>query len=168
MVGMRIGPYELKAVLDEGGMGVVFLAEQKEPLRRKVALKLVKPGMDSQDILNRFSAERQALALMDHPYIARALDAGTSPDGHPYFVMEYVDGIPITHYCDEKRLGTDDHLRLFRMACDACPPEGCDPSLADGITIHERPARATSSTPVEAPDSSYTGKETSRTVARSC
>ncbi|MGE5360669.1 MAG: protein kinase domain-containing protein [Bacteroidales bacterium] len=115
----RIGPYRIVRVLGEGGMGVVYLAEQEEPIERRVALKLVKPGCDSRDVLRRFDAERQALALMDHPGIARVLDAGIGPGGRPYFVMEYVAGIPITDYCDRNRLGTAERLELFLPVCAA-------------------------------------------------
>jgi eukaryotic-like serine/threonine-protein kinase len=101
--GTRIGPYKLLEAIGEGGMGVVYLAEQTEPVRRKVALKVIKPGMDSAQVIARFEAERQALALMDHPNIARVLDAGTTDAGRPYFVMELVHGIPITDYCDQAR-----------------------------------------------------------------
>jgi serine/threonine protein kinase len=99
-----IGPYTLLQPLGEGGMGLVYLAEQREPLVRRVALKLIKPGMDTREVLARFEAERQALALMDHPNIARVLDAGLGPGERPYFVMEYVSGVPITDYCDQHRL----------------------------------------------------------------
>ena len=90
--------------IGEGGMGVVFVAEQGQPVRRKVALKVIKPGMDTKTVVARFEAERQALALMDHPNIAKVLDAGTTDSGRPYFVMELVRGIPITEYCDQNKL----------------------------------------------------------------
>jgi eukaryotic-like serine/threonine-protein kinase len=102
--GMAVGPYTLLEQLGAGGMGTVFLARQTEPVKRQVALKLIKSGMDSKAVLARFEAERQALALMDHPNIARALDAGATASGQPYFVMELVKGVPITRYCDEQRL----------------------------------------------------------------
>ena len=95
-VGTMIGPYKLMEQIGEGGFGLVFVAEQQEPVRRKVALKIIKPGMDSRQVIARFEAERQALALMDHPNIARVHDAGTTEDGRPYFVMELVKGVPIT------------------------------------------------------------------------
>ena len=114
-----IGRYKLLQKLGEGGMGVVYLAEQSQPVSRRVALKIVKPGMDSQEVLARFEAERQALALMDHPNIARVLDAGTTDGGLPYFVMELVKGIPITAYCDEKRLSPKERLELFLPICQA-------------------------------------------------
>jgi len=117
--GGRIGRYELLNVLGEGGMGIVYLAEQKEPIRRRVALKVIKPGMDSKRVIARFEAERQALALLDHPNIAQVYDAGTTDGGRPYFVMEYVQGLPITEYCDRHKLSIDDRLTLFQQVCDA-------------------------------------------------
>ena len=96
-----IGPYKLREQVGEGGMGVVFVAEQERPVRRKVALKIIKPGMDSKEVVARFEAERQALALMDHPNIAKVYDAGSTESGRPYFVMELVRGMPITEYCDK-------------------------------------------------------------------
>jgi serine/threonine protein kinase len=102
--GTRIGPYKLLQQIGEGGMGVVFMAEQTQPVQRRVALKIIKPGMDSRQVIARFEAERQALALMDHPNIAKVLDAGATETGRPYFVMELVKGRPITPYCDEHRL----------------------------------------------------------------
>ena len=143
--GTVIGRYKLKEQIGEGGMGVVYVAEQTEPVRRKVALKIIKPGMDSRQVIGRFEAERQALALMDHPNIAKVFDAGTtgekgvrthlperpegcsaqmSPDpffatGRPYFVMELVRGMPITDYCDQVQLGTDGRLELFTKVCQA-------------------------------------------------
>ena len=100
-------------------MGLVYLAEQREPLVRRVALKLIKPGMDTREVLARFEAERQALALMDHPSIARVLDAGLGPGDRPYFVMEYVAGIPITDYCDRHRLPNAERLPIFLQVCAA-------------------------------------------------
>jgi serine/threonine-protein kinase len=117
--GTIIGPYTLIERIGEGGMGIVYLAEQAEPLRRRVALKVIKPGMDSEQVLARFEAERQALALMDHPNIARVHDAGTTPAGRPYFVMERVEGVPVTRYCDEARLTPRQRLELFIPACQA-------------------------------------------------
>ncbi len=117
--GNRVGPYKLLQQIGEGGMGTVFMAEQEHPVRRRVALKLIKPGMDSQAVIARFEAERQALAMMDHPNIARVLDAGTTDTGHPYFVMELVNGIPITRYCDENKLSTQERLALFVPVCQA-------------------------------------------------
>jgi serine/threonine protein kinase len=98
--GARIGPYKLLQEIGQGGMGAVYMAEQDKPVRRRVALKIIKPGMDTRQVVARFEAERQALALMDHPNIAKVLDAGTTESGRPYFVMDLVKGIPITQYCD--------------------------------------------------------------------
>lgn len=118
-LGSMIGPYQLKELLGEGGFGLVFSAEQQPPLHRHVALKLIKPGMDSGEIIARFKAERQALALMDHPHIATVYDAGTTEAGHPYFVMELVQGRAITEYCDLHQLTTQDRLTLFITVCQA-------------------------------------------------
>ncbi|WP_164013389.1 serine/threonine-protein kinase [Pyxidicoccus trucidator] len=115
----RIGGYKVVQRLGEGGMGEVFLAAQSEPVRRLVAVKVVKPGMDSREVLARFDAERQALALMSHPHIARILDAGATEAGRPYFVMEYVPGVPLTRYCDEAGLGVEARLRLMQDVCAA-------------------------------------------------
>jgi eukaryotic-like serine/threonine-protein kinase len=117
--GTVIGPYKLMEQIGEGGFGLVFVAEQQQPIRRKVALKIIKPGMDSREIIARFEAERQALALMDHPNIARVFDAGTTNSGRPYFVMELVKGISIVDYCDSKLLATRDRLELFVSVCQA-------------------------------------------------
>jgi hypothetical protein len=116
--GAVIGRYHLLQKIGEGGMGEVWLAEQKEPVRRRVALKLVKAGMDTREVVARFESERQALALMDHPAIAKVLDAGSTPQGGPYFVMEYVAGVPITTYCDNHRLNTRERLDLFMHVCE--------------------------------------------------
>ncbi len=113
-----IGPYRLLEVLGQGGMGEVWLAEQKQPVRRRVALKLIKAGMDTREFVTRFESERQALALMDHPAIAKVFDAGSTPQGRPYFVMEYVAGIPITDYCDKHKLTTRQRLELFILVCE--------------------------------------------------
>jgi serine/threonine protein kinase/WD40 repeat protein len=113
------GPYKLLEEVGEGGMGTVWVAEQLQPVRRRVAIKLVKPGMDTRQILSRFDAERQALALMDHPHIAKVYDGGRAEDGRPYFVMEYVPGKPITEYCDEARLSVEERLKLFIQVCRA-------------------------------------------------
>ena len=118
-IGRVIDRYTLKAVLGEGGFGVVYHAEQVEPVRREVALKLIKPGMDSKAVLARFESERQALALMDHPGVARILDGGMTEEGHPYFVMEYVKGIPITKFCDSNRLGVRERIEIFMDICVA-------------------------------------------------
>ncbi len=115
--GTVIGPYKLLQLLGEGGMGAVFLAEQTQPVQRQVALKIIKPGMDSRQVIARFEAERQALALMDHPSIARVYDAGTTESGRPYFVMELVKGMPITTYCDEQHLTPRERLELFVRVC---------------------------------------------------
>jgi serine/threonine protein kinase/WD40 repeat protein len=117
--GMVIGPYKLLRQIGAGGMGVVYLAEQTHPVQRHVALKLIRPGMDSGQVLARFEAERQALALMDHPHIAHVLDAGTTASGRPYFVMELVKGIPITKYCDDRRLTPRERLQLLLPVCQA-------------------------------------------------
>jgi WD40 repeat protein/serine/threonine protein kinase len=118
-VGLVIGPYKLLEQIGGGGMGVVFMAEQLRPVRRKVALKIIKPGMDSRQVIARFEAERQALTMMDHPNIAKVLDAGTTDAGRPYFVMELVKGIPITDYCDQARLTPRQRLELFVTVCHA-------------------------------------------------
>ena len=112
--GTVIGPYKLMQQIGEGGMGVVYMAEQQQPVRRKVALKIIKPGMDSRQVIARFEAERQALALMDHPNIAKVLDAGTTDSGRPYFVMELVKGMPIIDYCDQQQLTANE--RRLRQA----------------------------------------------------
>jgi len=115
--GSRIGRYELISILGEGGMGIVYLAEQRHPIRRQVALKVIKPGMDSKRVIARFEAERQALALLDHQNIAHVYDAGTTEAGRPYFVMEFVKGLSITEHCDRHTLTIEDRLNLFRKVC---------------------------------------------------
>jgi serine/threonine protein kinase/tetratricopeptide (TPR) repeat protein len=115
----RIGPYRLGPPLGQGGMGVVYAATQEAPLRREVALKLIKPGMDSAGVIARFDAERQALALMDHPFIARVFDAGTAASGRPYFVMELVEGAPLAAFCAREKLGVRERLELFLRVCQA-------------------------------------------------
>lgn len=117
--GDRISHYELVAVVGEGGFGTVWHARQHEPIRREVALKLVKPGMDSREILKRFEAEKQTLALMEHPNIAGVLDAGTTTSGRPFFVMELIQGLPITEYCDSRKLSIRERLELFIPVCHA-------------------------------------------------
>jgi serine/threonine protein kinase/tetratricopeptide (TPR) repeat protein len=117
--GTVIGPYKLLEQIGEGGMGTVWMAEQTDPIQRPVAVKVIKEGMDSRQVLARFDAERQALALMEHPHIAKVLDAGRTPTGRPYFIMELVKGRPITNYCDEHRLGVRDRLILFGDVCRA-------------------------------------------------
>src|SRR5213082_2803853 len=115
--GDRIGRYKLLQQIGEGGCGAVYMAEQTEPVRRRVALKVIKLGMDTKQVIARFEAERQALALMDHPNIAKVLDAGATETGRPYFVMELVRGIKITEYCDQNKLSTDERLKLFVQVC---------------------------------------------------
>src|SRR5436190_201939 len=117
--GTLIGPYKLLEQIGEGGMGVVYVSEQTEPVRRRVALKIIKPGMDTKQVIARFEAERQALAMMDHPNIAKVLDAGATETGRPYFVMELVRGLPITEYCDQQRLSIPERLELFVLVCRA-------------------------------------------------
>ena len=117
--GAKIGPYKLLQQIGEGGMGVVYMAEQEHPVRRKVALKIIKPGMDSRQVVARFEAERQALAVMDHTNIAKVFDAGTTESGRPYFVMELVHGVPITDYCDANQLTPRERLELFVPVCQA-------------------------------------------------
>jgi WD40 repeat protein len=116
--GTVIGRYQLLELIGEGGMGLVYLAEQKEPVRRKVALKIIKPGMDSKQVIARFEAEKQALAVLDHPNIAHVFDAGCTETGRPYFVMEHVKGMSITRYCDEHKLTIEQRLRLFEQVCE--------------------------------------------------
>jgi serine/threonine protein kinase len=117
--GARIGRYKLLRILGEGGMGIVYLAEQQGSIRRRVALKVIKPGMDSKRVLARFEVERQALALLDHLNVANVYDAGTTESGRPYFVMEYVKGLPITDYCDHHKLTIEQRLKLFQQVCHA-------------------------------------------------
>ena len=118
-VGTLIGPYKLLEQIGEGGMGVVYMADQQKPVRRRVALKIIKAGMDTRQVIARFEAERQALAIMDHSNIARVLDAGATDSGRPYFVMELVRGIPITEYCDRNNLPVHERLELFVQVCHA-------------------------------------------------
>src|SRR5712664_2607166 len=117
--GDRIGRYKLLQQIGEGGCGVVYMAEQEEPVRRRVALKVIKLGMDTKQVIARFEAERQTLAMMDHPNIAKVLDAGATDTGRPYFVMELVRGIKITDYCDQNNLSTEERLKLFTQVCQA-------------------------------------------------
>jgi eukaryotic-like serine/threonine-protein kinase len=114
------GRYKLLQQIGEGGMGSVWMADQTEPVKRRVAVKLIRVQQgNSRTILSRFEAERQAIALMDHPHIAKLLDAGTTPDGSPFFVMELVKGIPLNEYCDAHKLGIRDRLQLFAQVCSA-------------------------------------------------
>src|SRR5438093_13096888 len=117
--GDRIGHYKLLQQIGEGGCGVVYMAEQEAPVRRRVALKIIKLGMDTKSVIARFEAERQALALMDHPNIAKVFDAGATETGRPFFVMELVRGIKITDYCDQNNLTTGQRLELFAQVCHA-------------------------------------------------
>src|SRR5438128_5755377 len=117
--GDNIGRYKLLQQIAEGGCGIVYMAEQAEPVRRRVALKVIKLGMDTKQVVARFEAERQALALMDHPNIAKVLDAGATEAGRPYFVMELVRGVKMTDYCDEANLSTRERLDLFIQVCHA-------------------------------------------------
>ena len=118
-VGQQVGRYKLLQRIGEGGFGTVYMAQQHEPIRRKVALKVIKLGMDTKAVIARFDAERQALAIMDHPHIAKILDGGVTGDGRPYFVMELVSGVPITTYCDDNKLSISDRLGLFVNVCEA-------------------------------------------------
>jgi len=117
--GERIGRYKLLQKIGEGGMGVVYMAEQEEPVRRRVALKIIKLGMDTKSVIARFEAERQALALMDHLNIAKVLDGGATDAGRPYFVMELVHGVPITEFCDKNQLSVQERIKLFIPVCQA-------------------------------------------------
>ena len=117
--GEQIGPYKLLRILGEGGYGIVYLAERQRPIKRRVALKVIKPGMDTKQVIARFEAERQALALLDHPNIAHVFNAGTTEAGRPYFAMEYVKGVPITEHCDRYKLTIEERLKLFLSVCEA-------------------------------------------------
>ncbi|HUU95655.1 MAG TPA: serine/threonine-protein kinase [Phycisphaerae bacterium] len=119
LVGQHIGQYHIIRKVGEGGMGIVYEAQQKQPVRRHVALKLIKIGMDTNEVIARFESERQALALMNHPNVARVLDAGATEQGRPYFLMEFVSGVPITNHCDDHKLDIEERLDLFRRVCDA-------------------------------------------------
>src|SRR5882724_2953926 len=119
MAGMRVGRYRLLRQLGEGGCGVVYLAEQEEPVRRRVAFKVIKLGMDTKNVIARFDAERQALAMMDHPNIAKVLDGGVTESGRPYFVLELVQGVKITTYCDKEEMAASQRLKLFIQVCQA-------------------------------------------------
>src|SRR5215469_5336630 len=117
--GDVIGRYKIRETLGEGGCGTVYVAEQTEPVRRRVALKIIKPGMDTRSVIARFEAERQALAMMDHPNIAKVFDAGATESGRPFFVMELIRGVKITDYCDQNSLSTPERLGLFVQVCQA-------------------------------------------------
>src|SRR5205823_5393630 len=117
--GSIVGPYKLLQKIGEGGFGTVFMAEQEKPVRRMVAVKIIKAGMDTAEVIARFESERQALALMDHPNIARVLDADATESGRPYFVMELVKGVPITEFCDKNHLPPAARLKLFIDVCHA-------------------------------------------------
>ncbi|MFM7718054.1 MAG: serine/threonine protein kinase, partial [Actinomycetota bacterium] len=117
--GDAVGPYKLVSKIGEGGFGEVWMAERREPFTQRVALKLIKPGMDSRSVIARFEQERQALAMMNHPHIAKVLDGGLTKEGRPYFAMEYVKGDPITEFCDARKLGVRERLALFAQACEA-------------------------------------------------
>src|SRR5206468_10720079 len=112
-------PYFIIQLIGEGGMGSVYKAEQRQPIRRTVAIKVIKLGMDTREVIARFESERQALALMNHPNVARVIDAGATDTGRPYFVMEYVPGDPITSFCDRQKYPVQQRLELFTQACDA-------------------------------------------------
>ncbi len=117
--GALIGRYKILETIGEGGFGIVYVAEQREPVKRRVALKIIKLGMDTRQVVARFEAERQALALMDHPNIAKVFDAGATDTGRPYFVMELVKGVPITHYCEQEKTEVTEKLKLFIQICHA-------------------------------------------------
>ncbi|MHC4962702.1 MAG: serine/threonine protein kinase, partial [Planctomycetota bacterium] len=119
IIGTVIGRYKLLQQIGEGGFGIVYMAEQEHPIRRRVALKIIKLGMDTKQVVARFEAERQALAMMDHPNIAKVLDAGATDTGRPYFVMEYINGTPITEYVDQEKIGIEGRLKLFIQVCEA-------------------------------------------------
>jgi serine/threonine protein kinase/formylglycine-generating enzyme required for sulfatase activity len=144
----RIGPYRILGVLGEGGMGVVYAAEQREPIYRRVALKVIKLGMDTKEVVARFEAERQALALLNHPGIAKIHDAGATEDGRPYFVMEHVEGLPLTKYCDLHRLDIRGRLEIFLQVC-----RGVEHAHHRGILHRDlKPSNSLVSTPDEGPE----------------
>src|SRR5688572_1377311 len=146
--GAHVGRYRLLQEIGQGGFGAVWMAEQREPVKRKVALKIIKLGMDTRQVIARFEAERQALAMMDHPNIAKVLDAGATETGRPFFVMELVKGVPTTEYCDKNNLATRERLDLFVQVCRAVQhahqkgiihrdikPTNILVTMADGIPI---------------------------------
>ena len=148
--GDRIGPYKLIEEIGEGGMGSVFMAQQTEPVKRAVAVKVIKAGMDSKAVLARFEAERQALAMMDHPNIARVLDAGTTDGGRPFFVMELVKGTPITAFCDERKLHAAAAAGAVRAGLPgdpARPPEGHHPPRHQAVATCWWPCTTTARCP---------------------
>ena len=145
-----IGPYKLLEQIGEGGMGVVYMAEQIQPVRRRVALKIIKPGMDTKQVIARFEAERQALALMDHPNIARVHRGGATDSGRPYFVMELVAGIPITEYCDRERLLDPRPARPLRPGLPgraARPSEGDHPPRSEALECPDHASSMVSPVP---------------------
>ena len=163
--GTQIGPYKLLQQLGEGGMGVVYMAEQKEPVKRRVALKIIKPGMDTRQVIARFEAERQALAMMDHPNIAKVLDAGQTESGRPYFVMELVNGVPVTQYCDEQHLTPKERLELFvpdLPGSAARASEGHHPSRSQAVATFW--SRCTTTKPVPKIIDFGVAKATSQTL----
>ena len=119
VAGDKIGPFKVLQLLGEGGFGAVYQCDQEEPVKRRVAVKIIKAGMDTAEVVARFQAERQALAMMDHPSIAKVFEAGATPEGRPYFVMEFVKGVPINDYCSEHKLDIRARLELFAKVCDA-------------------------------------------------
>ena len=145
--GTVIGNYKLLQEIGHGGFGVVYMAEQERPVRRKVALKIIKLGMDTKQVIARFEAERQALAMMDHPNIAKVLDAGATDTGRPYFVMELVRGVPVTEYCDTENLNTHSRLELFMQICHAVQP----PHTKGILHRDLKPLHVPITLPVEAP-----------------
>ena len=140
--GTVIGRYKLLEKIGEGGMGVVYMAQQEEPVRRRVALKIIKLGMDTKQVVARFEAERQALALMDHPNIAKVLDGGATETGRPYFVMELVQGVPITEFCDRNRFPARERIKLFITVCQADPKRAPEGDHSPGPQAHQHPGHA--------------------------
>jgi serine/threonine protein kinase len=170
--GTSIGPYKLLEQIGEGAFGVVFMAEQQAPICRKVALKVLKPGMDTRQVIARFEVERQALALMDHPNIARVIDGGETDSGRPYFVMELVQGVPVTDFCDQNQLTLRQRLELFLHICQAVQHahqkgvihRDIKPSNVL-VTLHERcstPTRKGSSTATSSRRTSWSRCTTAR------
>ena len=140
--GDRIGRYKLLEKIGEGGMGVVYMAQQEEPVRRRVALKIIKLGMDTKQVVARFEAERQALALMDHPNIAKVLDGGATDTGRPYFVMELVQGVPITEFCDQNRLPARGADQAFHHRLPGHPKRAPEGDHSPGPQAHQHPGHA--------------------------